>query len=101
MDAKHASTNSDLNETVHMCQPEGFIDPEFPDHVCKLNKALYGLKQAAGEFYQRISTFLQIMGFTCTKSDQVIFYRTISAVTARIIVYVDDILVITTNWDAL
>ncbi|GJY14068.1 retrovirus-related pol polyprotein from transposon TNT 1-94 [Tanacetum coccineum] len=27
-------------------QPEGFIDPEFPDHVYRLKKALYGLKQA-------------------------------------------------------
>ncbi|GJU70123.1 hypothetical protein Tco_1256382 [Tanacetum coccineum] len=27
-------------------QPEGFFDPDFPDHVYRLKKALYGLKQA-------------------------------------------------------
>ncbi|VVA36588.1 PREDICTED: Retrovirus-related Pol poly from [Prunus dulcis] len=27
-------------------RPPGFIDPNFPGHVCKLRKALYGLKQA-------------------------------------------------------
>ncbi|GJV32851.1 retrovirus-related pol polyprotein from transposon TNT 1-94 [Tanacetum coccineum] len=39
-------------ELLHMdlcgqcSQSEGFIDPEFPDHVYKLKKALYSLKQA-------------------------------------------------------
>ncbi|GKE95281.1 retrovirus-related pol polyprotein from transposon TNT 1-94, partial [Tanacetum coccineum] len=27
-------------------QPDGFVDPDFPDHVYRLKKALYGLKQA-------------------------------------------------------
>lgn len=29
-----------------MSQPEGFIDPMLPTHVCRLHKALHGLKQA-------------------------------------------------------
>nr|GFB07938.1 retrovirus-related Pol polyprotein from transposon TNT 1-94 [Tanacetum cinerariifolium] len=28
------------------CQPDGFVDPDNPNHVYKLKKALYGLKQA-------------------------------------------------------
>jgi hypothetical protein len=33
-----------LDEVVYMEQPQGFVDPKFPDHVCRLHKALYGLK---------------------------------------------------------
>ncbi|GJY86512.1 retrovirus-related pol polyprotein from transposon TNT 1-94 [Tanacetum coccineum] len=46
MDAKTAFLNGPLKEEVYVNQPEGFIDPEFPNHVYRLKKALYGLKQA-------------------------------------------------------
>ncbi|GJR14868.1 retrovirus-related pol polyprotein from transposon TNT 1-94 [Tanacetum coccineum] len=36
----HTFLNGPLNEEVYVSQPEGFIDPEFPDHVYRL-KNLY------------------------------------------------------------
>ncbi|GKC09363.1 retrovirus-related pol polyprotein from transposon TNT 1-94 [Tanacetum coccineum] len=35
-----------LKVEVYVSQPDGFVDPYFPDHVYRLKKALYGLKQA-------------------------------------------------------
>nr|GFC37460.1 retrovirus-related Pol polyprotein from transposon TNT 1-94 [Tanacetum cinerariifolium] len=46
MDMKTAFLHSSLKEDVYVCQPEGFIDANYPSHVYKLKKALYGLKQA-------------------------------------------------------
>ncbi|GJR73173.1 retrovirus-related pol polyprotein from transposon TNT 1-94 [Tanacetum coccineum] len=46
MDVKTDFLNGLLKEEVYVSQPEGFIDPEFPDHVYRLKKALYGFKQA-------------------------------------------------------
>ncbi|GJU08477.1 retrovirus-related pol polyprotein from transposon TNT 1-94 [Tanacetum coccineum] len=43
MDVKTAFLNGPLKEEVYVSQPEGFINPEFPDHVYRLKKALYGL----------------------------------------------------------
>nr|GEW11229.1 retrovirus-related Pol polyprotein from transposon TNT 1-94 [Tanacetum cinerariifolium] len=46
MDVKTTFLNSPLKEEVYVRQADGFVDPDFPNHVYRLKKALYGLKQA-------------------------------------------------------
>ncbi|GJW83456.1 ribonuclease H-like domain-containing protein [Tanacetum coccineum] len=46
MDVKTAFLNGPLKEEVYVSQPDGFVDPDFPDHVYRLKKALNNLKQA-------------------------------------------------------
>nr|GEV06696.1 retrovirus-related Pol polyprotein from transposon TNT 1-94 [Tanacetum cinerariifolium] len=46
MDVKTAFLNGQLKEEIFVSQPDGFVDPDFPNHIYHLKKALYGFKQA-------------------------------------------------------
>ncbi|GJZ28721.1 retrovirus-related pol polyprotein from transposon TNT 1-94 [Tanacetum coccineum] len=63
MDVKTAFLDGPLKE-VFVSQPDGFVDPDFPDHVYRLKKALYGLKQAPRAWYDKLSSFLFERHFT-------------------------------------
>ena len=47
MDVKTTFLNCQLDETIYMEQPEGFIKKDQDQKVCKLLKSIYGLKQAS------------------------------------------------------
>ncbi|GJR85080.1 putative ribonuclease H-like domain-containing protein [Tanacetum coccineum] len=44
-------------------QPQGFVDPEFPEKVYKVEKALYRLHQVPRAWYETLSTYLLDNGF--------------------------------------
>nr|GFC06733.1 uncharacterized mitochondrial protein AtMg00810-like [Tanacetum cinerariifolium] len=75
MDVKTAFLHGSLKEVVYVCQPEGFIDVDYPSHVYKLKKALYGLKQAPRAWYDELSTFLLQNGFSKGTTDLKFFTR--------------------------
>nr|GEY74341.1 hypothetical protein [Tanacetum cinerariifolium] len=75
MDVKTAFLHGSLKEDVYVCQPEGFIDADYPSHVYKLTKALYGLKQAPRAWYDELSTFLLQNGFSKGTIDPTLFTR--------------------------
>nr|GEY98288.1 hypothetical protein [Tanacetum cinerariifolium] len=64
-----------LCEEVYVSQPDGFVDPENPNHVYKLKKALYGLKQAPRAWYDLLSSFLLSQEFTKGTVDPTLFVR--------------------------
>nr|GFB04450.1 hypothetical protein [Tanacetum cinerariifolium] len=64
MDVKTTFLNGPLKEEVYVSQPDGFVDPDFPDHVYRLKKALYSLKQALQAWYDKLSSFLIEHHFT-------------------------------------
>ncbi|GJV95913.1 retrotransposon protein, putative, ty1-copia subclass [Tanacetum coccineum] len=47
MNVKTAFLNGYLDEDIYMVQPKGFVDPNHPRKVCKLQRYIYGLKQAS------------------------------------------------------
>ncbi|GKA56299.1 retrovirus-related pol polyprotein from transposon TNT 1-94 [Tanacetum coccineum] len=64
MDVKTAFLNGPLKEEFFVRQPDGFVDPNFLNHVYRLKKALYGLKQSPRAWYDKLSSFLIEHHFT-------------------------------------
>lgn len=64
LDVKSAFLNGELQETVYVTQPEGFVKKNKEHLVYRLIKALYGLRQAPRAWYARLSKYLEKLGFT-------------------------------------
>ncbi|XP_026409959.1 uncharacterized protein LOC113305065 [Papaver somniferum] len=79
----------------------GYTDPQFPDHVCRLNKFLYGLKQAPRAWYTHLNVFLQKLGFVISRDDSSLFMRRTSDGVIHLLVYVDDIILTDSNLGCL
>ncbi|RVX06732.1 Retrovirus-related Pol polyprotein from transposon TNT 1-94 [Vitis vinifera] len=101
LDVNNAFLNGDLQEEVFMQQPQGFIDEQNPNLVCRLHKALYGLKQAPRAWFEKLHRALLSFGFVSAKSDQSLFLRFTPNHITYVLVYVDDILVIGSDTAAI
>jgi Reverse transcriptase (RNA-dependent DNA polymerase)/Integrase core domain len=98
MDVKTAFLHGDLNEEIYMNLPPGFPKPNV---VWKLKKGLYGLKQASREWYKKIRTEFEGLGFKQCQSDHSIFHLSKGDTPVIIVIYVDDLLILHKSLDAM
>ncbi|GJV51669.1 putative ribonuclease H-like domain-containing protein [Tanacetum coccineum] len=75
MDMKSAFLYGTIEEEVHVCQPPGIEDPQFPNKVYKVEKALYGLHQAPRAWYETLSTYLLENRFRRGTIDKTLFIK--------------------------
>ena len=106
MDVKTAFLQGDLDEEIFMKQPEGYIDEERPNHVCRLNKSIYGLKQAARCWNSSIDTFLLSTEYRKCTADPCVYMKSVKRQDGEIdfviiALYVDDILLFSNNSEML
>ncbi|GKB13793.1 putative ribonuclease H-like domain-containing protein [Tanacetum coccineum] len=92
MDVKSTFLYGQIEKEVHVCQPPGFEDPDYPDKVYKVVKALYGLHQAPRGWYETLAKYLLDNGFHRGKIDQTLFIKKQKGDILLVQVYVDDII---------
>ena len=101
LDVQNAFLHGVLDEEVYMRQPPGFVDPARPQHLCRLVKALYGLKQAPRAWHARLGAALRAHGFVPSTADTSLFLLQRPEVTMYILVYVDDIILVSSSVTAV
>jgi hypothetical protein len=97
LDVRNMFLHSVLEENVFMKQPPSYEDSSHLLHVCKLDKVLYGLKQAPRAWYSRLSAKLVHLGFVIFKADTSLFIYNKSGIIIYLLVYVDDIIVMSSS----
>nr|GEV36246.1 retrotransposon protein, putative, Ty1-copia subclass [Tanacetum cinerariifolium] len=76
-----------------MVQPEGFVDPNYPRKVCKLQRSIYGLKQASRSWNKRFDEEIKRFGFTQNLDEPCIYQKASRSNVTFLILYVDDIII--------
>ncbi|KAL4590865.1 hypothetical protein LXL04_003810 [Taraxacum kok-saghyz] len=92
MDVKCAFINGELEETVYVEQPPGFVNEKFPYHCYILDKAVYGLKQAPRAWYETLTKFLKQSNFKQGAVDPTLFRKKVGDHLMMVQIYVDDII---------
>ncbi|GJX26151.1 retrotransposon protein, putative, ty1-copia subclass [Tanacetum coccineum] len=93
MDVKTAFLNGYLDEDIYMVQPEGFVDPNHPRKVCKLQRSIYGLKQASRSWNKRFDEEIKRFGFDQNLNEPCVYQKASGSNVTFLILYVDDIII--------
>jgi hypothetical protein len=94
---KNVFLHGTLSKTVYCSQPTRFVHPTQLNCVCLLNKSLYGLKLAPHAWYSRFAMYITSLGFVKAKSDTSLFVFRRGSDTVYLLLYVDDIVLTTSN----
>ena len=95
-DVETAFLNADLVEEINVAMPPGY---ETPGKVWKLLKALYGLKQSPRAWNASIDEYLRRIGFQPLEADPCIYVWKSDDGVIYLALYVDDLLIATSEVD--
>ena len=94
MDVKTVFLNGNLLEDVYMTQPEGFVDPKYPNRVCKLQRSIYGLKKTSQSWNLHFDEAVKEFGFMKNEDEPCVYKKVSGSAIFFLVMYVDDILLI-------
>ncbi|WKA05320.1 hypothetical protein VitviT2T_023294 [Vitis vinifera] len=101
MDVKTTFLNGNLEETIYMVQPEGFVVKDQEQKVCKLQRSIYGLKQASRSWNIRFNEAIKSYGFEQNLGEPCVYKQIGGDKVVFLVLYVDDILLIGNDVESL
>ena len=97
MDVKATFFNGDIDEMIHLIQPENFVSGDPKNMVCKLKKSIYGLKQVSRQWYHKFHQVIISFGFEMNVVGDCVYHKFSGSKQIFLILYVDDILLPTND----
>jgi hypothetical protein len=101
MDIKMTFLNGDLLENIYMAQPKGFVVKGIEHVGCHLRKSIYGLKQVSKQWYLKFNKTIRSFSFKENEEDNCIYAKFRSWKFIFLILYVDDILLASSDVNLL
>ena len=98
LDIKSAYLTADMDMDCYMEPPPGVVPPQ-PGYVMKLEKGLYGLRQGARLFHQKFRKDLLAWGFRASTADPCLFIKHRNGSVFRILLFVDDMALMSDSTD--
>jgi hypothetical protein len=95
INVKKTFLHGDLEEEIYMKYIEGFVVKR------KLKISLYGLKKSLRMWYQKFDRYILSLGFVRNKVDHYIYSKEEGGRFIYVALYVDDMLLIRNNMDAI
>ncbi|GJZ74943.1 retrotransposon protein, putative, ty1-copia subclass [Tanacetum coccineum] len=93
MDIKTAFLNGYLDEDIYMVQPEGFVDPNHPKKVCKLQRSIYSLKQASRSWNKIFDEEIKRFRFAQNLDEPCVYQKASGSNVTFLILYADEIII--------
>jgi hypothetical protein len=90
-----------IEDELYIKQPDGYEDKTHPSKVCRLLKSLYGTKQAARQWNKTLDDFFGAHDFVRADADPCLYTRISSREYSAVVVYVDDMIIVSKTRDGV
>nr|GEX44415.1 retrotransposon protein, putative, Ty1-copia subclass [Tanacetum cinerariifolium] len=86
-DVKTAFLNVRLDKDIYMEKPEGYVDPKYPNRICKLQRSIYSLKQGLRQWNKRFDEEIKKFGFIQNRDESCVYRKASGSDVVFLILY--------------